>query len=75
MKWRDKMENCQVLDLIKKLDTDLQMNFSLEDLKGMGDCEDLDLKGQIKTYVKLGILEKKEDGSYMIKNMCMLSQF
>lgn len=69
------MENCQVLDLIKKLDTDLQMNFSLEDLKRIENCEDLDLKGQIETYIKLGILKEKEDGRYMVKNMCMLSQY
>lgn len=69
------MENCQVLDLIKKLDTDLQMNFSLEDLNSIKKCEDLDLKGQIETYIKLGILEEREDGRYGIKNMCTFSQF
>ncbi len=69
------MEDCKVLDIIKKLDPDLQMNFSLEDLRRIESCESLDLKGQIETYIKLGILEEREDGSYMIKNMCMLSQF
>lgn len=69
------MENCQVLNLIKKMDPELQRAFKLDDLKESEDCKLDELESQLNTYIKLGILALNKDGSYMVKNMCMLSQF
>lgn len=69
------MQNCQVLDLIKKMDPELQRAFKLDDLRGIEGCELPELESQINTYIKLGILALNKDASYTIKNMCMLSQF
>lgn len=69
------MKKCEVLDIIKNFNPDKRISFTIEDILEVTNCTREEVLSLLETYSKLNIIKKVDDDHYMVKNMCMLSQF
>lgn len=70
-----KIKDCEVLNTIKNFEPEKRSSFTLEDVLSEIECPKSLVENSIKTYIKLGIIKKIKDNTYMVQDMCMLSQF
>lgn len=69
------MKKCEVLDIMKNFNPDKRISFTIEDILEVTNCTREEVLSLLETYSKLNIIKKVDDDHYMVKNMCMLSQF